>query len=551
MQRDLQRLASDSFDVLVVGGGIHGLATAWDAALRGLSVALVEKSDFGSETSANSLKTIHGGLRYLQHLDVRRMHESIRERSAWMRLMPHLVKPLPFLVPTYGYGMKSKGVMATAVRVNDWISRYRNEGLEEVGLEIPNCRVLNRSECLDLAPWLKAPSLTGGVQFFDGQLFSADRATMAFAHAASERDALLVNHVEVVRLLRDGSRCTGAVVTDQHSGEEITVSARVVVNAAGPWNSLVHRLLEPAQPRPTVRLSKGIQLVMRGFTPESAVAVTSTYEDPDAVVSRGGRHYFLAPWRGTTLCGTTDELFEGDPDDFDITKADADGFFEELKQALPDAGLVRDAVLYTFGGLRPLEEKNVHTGSQTARHSRVIDHRSTTGVEGLVELVGVKYTTARLVAERAVDVVSDMLGSGSVACETSHTPLWGGATGPIRAFLDRTAAGLSDRLGPDGARNLAQSYGTGSEKLRPLLLEDDATLGLPGREEVVQAQVRFAVREESAIHLDDVIRRIDLRAFGDPGDPAIDVCLDVLRDECDWDDTRCEAERKRLPVFVR
>ncbi len=160
MQRETQRLADEEFDVLVIGGGIYGLAVAWDSVLRGLRTALIDKGDFGAATSANSLKTIHGGLRYLQHLDFKRMRESIAERTFWLRVAPHLVEPHPFLVPTGGLGLESKAALATAAQINDWVGRHRNDGLERVGLRIPDSRVLGRRDCFDLVPWLEGTGLT-------------------------------------------------------------------------------------------------------------------------------------------------------------------------------------------------------------------------------------------------------------------------------------------------------------------------------------------------------------------------------------------------------
>ena len=550
MQRDLQRLADETFDVLVIGGGIHGLAMAWDAALRGLAVALVEKSDFAAATSANSLKTIHGGLRYLQHFDLPRMRDSIRERSAWMRIVPHLVDPLPFLVPTYGYGIESKWLMAIAVRVNDWISRHRNEMLVGVGHNIPDSRNLRCNECIDLAPWLQTKSLTGGVQFFDGQLYSSERAAMAFAHAASERGAVLANYVAAVRLVCEGVRCKGAIVRDRVSEQEFRVSARVVINAAGPWMDRVLDLAQTDQPCRPVLLSKGVQLVMRAFTSNSAVAIRSTHQDPDAVVNRGARHYFLTPWRGTTLCGTTDELFEGHPDEFEITEADRDNFLIELQQAIPGAGLGRDMILHAFGGLRPLDGRKVGSGSQTASCHRVVDHRRDLGIDGLISVVGVKYTTARLVAEQAINVATQLLGSRA-PCRTLTTPLWGGDTGQVSTFLAKMTDSLSTLVGRDVAEHLARSYGTKANELRPYLEQGgSAILTIPGREQVVQAQIRYAVREECAVFVEDVLRRTDLSAFGCPGSAALAVCLDVMRDECGWDDRRYETEVARLSMSV-
>src|SRR5512136_1521358 len=166
MHRNLKRLSQETYDLLIIGGGVNGLAAAWDASLRGLKVALVEKKDFGAETSSATLKIIHGGLRYLQHLDFVRMRESIRERSTLLRIAPHLVEPFPFLVPTYGHFMQGKEAMTAAVLVNELMSFDRNRRLPDPARKIPSGRMISKKECLDLAPGVSQAGLTGGMIFY-------------------------------------------------------------------------------------------------------------------------------------------------------------------------------------------------------------------------------------------------------------------------------------------------------------------------------------------------------------------------------------------------
>ncbi len=208
VKRDLGALAEREHDVVIVGGGIHGVAAAWDAASRGLRVALVEAEDFGSGTSWNSLKTIHGGLRYLQTLDLKRMRESIRERRTLLRIAPALVRPLPFVVPTYGHGPKGREALGLGLWLNDVVSSDRNRGLP-AERQIPHGRLLSRREVLDLFPGVPEDGLNGGASWTDAQVESSERLTIGFARAAADAGAVLCNHLAAVAFLRRGAAVTG------------------------------------------------------------------------------------------------------------------------------------------------------------------------------------------------------------------------------------------------------------------------------------------------------------------------------------------------------
>ncbi|MFZ1747563.1 MAG: FAD-dependent oxidoreductase, partial [Nitrospirales bacterium] len=234
MTRNLPRLANARYDVAVVGGGIYGACVAWDASLRGLSVVLLEQGDIGSGTSANSLKIIHGGFRYLQHGDFTRMRESIQEQMALMRIAPHLVHPLPVLIPTYGHGLRGKEVFACALAINDLIGFDRNR-LDDPQKHIPRGRILSRSRVLELLPNIPDAHLTGGGVFHDGMVYNSERLLLSFLHSAESMGAEVANYVKVVGYLKTNDQVRGLEAEDRLSGERFQVEANVVVNACGPW----------------------------------------------------------------------------------------------------------------------------------------------------------------------------------------------------------------------------------------------------------------------------------------------------------------------------
>ncbi|MFI4947109.1 MAG: FAD-dependent oxidoreductase, partial [Burkholderiales bacterium] len=234
MRRELEALEAREWDVLVVGAGIHGAAVAWDAAQRGLATALVEREDFGSGTSWNSLKTIHGGMRHLQRLEIGSLRESARERSTLLRIAAPLMAPLPFFVPCYGYGARGRTALAIGLALNDALTRDRNRGLPPER-SIPDGRTIGAAEALRLLPGLEPRCLTGGALWHDAQLRSSERLLLAFVHAAADSGAAVANHAEAVELLRAGERIAGAAVRDALTGRTLEARARMVVNAAGPW----------------------------------------------------------------------------------------------------------------------------------------------------------------------------------------------------------------------------------------------------------------------------------------------------------------------------
>src|SRR5207237_1982096 len=230
--RDFGALSETTFDVLVVGGGIHGLATALDAASRDLKVALVEAGDFAAATSFNHQRTAHGGLRSLQSLRLGHARESIRERRALARIAPRLLRPLPFIIGTYRSWIKSRLALRAAFRIDRWLGRHRNEGLEPE-LHLPRARLTSRAATLKLFPGVNPAGLTGGANWYDYQIVHTNRLAIAFAEGADARGARLVNYAEALSALRDSSNVTGMRLRDVTTGAELEVHARVTINAAG------------------------------------------------------------------------------------------------------------------------------------------------------------------------------------------------------------------------------------------------------------------------------------------------------------------------------
>jgi glycerol-3-phosphate dehydrogenase len=235
LKRTLPALTEREFDVLVIGGGAFGAAAAWDASLRGLNVALIDQADFGSGASAECFKMVHGGIRYLQHADIKRLRHSCNERSAMLRIAPHLVKPLPIVVPTFGLGRKGKAFLGAGMYLYDLLTVGRNAGITDQSRQIRMTHFLTRHELLQVFPELDQPSLSGGAIFADGQMYNAARLVLAFVKSAMRKGATVANYVRAKAFLWEGRAVRGVKAHDCVDGNEFDIRARLVLNAAGPW----------------------------------------------------------------------------------------------------------------------------------------------------------------------------------------------------------------------------------------------------------------------------------------------------------------------------
>jgi glycerol-3-phosphate dehydrogenase len=400
MRRAVPQLSRKVYDVAIIGGGIYGISVARDAAMRGLSVALVEQDDFGNATSANHHKIIHGGLRYLQHIDLKRMRESIRERATLIRIAPHLVHPMPFLIPTYRDFLQGKLIMSVALRLNDLISFDRNQNLESEQL-IPPGRIISKAECHRLCPSLDESELTGGALFFDAQVYNADRLNLSLLLSAAAAGADLANYAQVVGFLRHRNTVTGMRVRDLLSGDMVEVRARVIVNCTGPWTDCVLQLLRGSEQQQRIKFLKAVVLVTRPLVQKVALGIPSRfhYQDKDTLIDKGHRYFFITPWRNSSLIGTFQAPYGGDPGACEVTEQEIHDFIHEVNAAFPGAGLKRDEVHFVYHGLLPTVDIDGQPSDvQPIKHYKIYDHAVEEGIDRLISVLGIKYTTAICVA---------------------------------------------------------------------------------------------------------------------------------------------------------
>ncbi len=553
MPRSLAPLADREFDLLVIGGGVTGAATAWDAALRGLTVALLERGDFGGSTSAESLKVVHGGVRYLQHLDLVRVRESARERRALLRMAPHLVHPMAFVIPTYGHGMKGAEILVAGFSVLNLLTPDRNRGIPDPTRRIPAARIVSRGRVLEWFPHLPTDGLTGAGVFWDGQMQNPPRLVWAMARSAARAGAVIANHCEATTLIQQGGRVTGVQAEDRIGGERFEVRARVVVNAAGPYAEAL-LLRSGIRRAPTIPYSRDMALVLkRAVVSGRALGVQTRYHDPSAVLSRGTRHLFLVPWRGRTMIGVNSLIWKEEPDRLRVTEKEVADFLEEINQADPRLRLGMDDVALVMAGLLPVERGDAEGGDVSfGKRPLVVDNAKADGVRSLVTAVANRYTVARGVAQRAVDLAYRKLGREPRPCRTEATRVHGGDFGRFQDLLREVTAALPSGTDPAIVDRLTHDHGSAyGEVIR--VIDERPEWGKPVTgTDVLRAEVVHAARSEMVARLGDcVFGRLGIGTIGDPGGPALEEAASLIADQLGWDLSRRTAEiadvRARFP----
>jgi glycerol-3-phosphate dehydrogenase len=539
MVRDLRRLADTRFDLIIVGAGLYGAIAAWDATLRGLSVALIDQGDFGGGTSFNNLKTLHGGLRSLQSMNLTQMRLFIRERRALARVAPHLVQPLPFVVPTYRNHRRSALVMRTALLINELISRDRHEGLDDPSLHLAPGKVVDRDECLRLNPVIAPEGVTGGAVWHDYQMHSSDRMTFSFVLSAAARGADTANYVKAVGLVRSPSRVAAVTVEDQLTSNRFDIRGQTILNATGPWATSWLQDFAPGAQSPAPLLSRAMNLVVSRQPSSHACGGLAN-----------GRFLFLVPWRNVSMLGTSHDVHEGRPERLHVSTSDVKSFLDDATAAFPRAQLTHADLRLVHRGLLPMvagEGVNV----KLLRESTVVNHHRQ-GLAGLISMFGVRYTTARATAAQAIDAVFEDRGSPSPpVSRTAETPVEGGDINDKEAFLRQASEGGDTSVSADFRRRLALTYGTRYSQLLALMQEHDGwAQPLSATCAVTAAEIIYAIRHESAVRLSDaLIRRTDAGSAGHPGDDAIRRASELMGHELRWSSERIAEEIDALTAF--
>ncbi len=529
-------LPDRAFDLIVIGAGINGAGIARDAAARGLRVLLVDKGDIGGGTTSWSTRLIHGGLRYLEHGEIGLVRESLRERERLLRIVPHLVRPLPLLIPIYTGDQRGPWLIRAGMLAYDLLSYDKSLARHEM---------LSRAESLARLPGLNPDGLRGAALYYDAQVEFPERLAVENALAASAAGATLLTYARVERIVVEAGRARGVELVDllQAGAGPVVVRAPVIINVAGPWVDEVLAGVPGREPAPLLGGTKGSHLVVGGFAgaPDQALY---------AAAREDGRPFFIIPWNDQYLIGTTDVWFHGDLDCLVASEAEIDYLLAETNRVIPGAGLSRAAIHYTYAGVRPLPFVPAGRAGAITRRHLLHDH-GRDGVTGLFSVVGGKLTTYRELAVHAVDRAQRALGLPLTPSTTERTPLPGtpGADGDFALFRRRFVAesGLPER----SAGHLADTYGVRANDVLALATTDDLRRSFDDASGAIGAEVLFAFAHEAAQTLTDVLMRRTMVGLGpELGIGADQVAADIAARHLGWERGRCIQEVDAYRAYV-
>lgn len=531
-------------DILVIGGGVNGLAVAREASSRGWLAGVVEAEDFGAGTSGASSRLIHGGIRYLENMEFHLVRESLRERERLLETAPHLVKPFPLLIPFYRHNQRSGFIMRLGMFLYDALSFDKSTPLH---------RSLSKALVERTHPGLETDGLYGAVMYYDAQVANAERLCVEQALDVANFGGKVHNHLKVTKL--DSSEGGIEVhVTDALTGRHFVQPARVVVNAAGPWVDKVLSRASQEGPR-LIGGTRGSHLTVGPFRGAPTTGVH--YE-----AASDGRAILVLPLPdGNYLIGSTDIFFEGDPADAVMTDEEITYLLNEVNTLIPQAGLKAGSVLHTVSGVRPLPHSpDAKSAAEVSRNHHVSAHPT---IRNLFSISGGKLTTHRALGELAMDVVerhtkktpSSRVGwrriARSVPAGTRHLKLPGARCADWAEFQERflehttMSAATADRL--------LGLYGVRAAKIEYMVRADPSlSLPLPGHENAVGAEVLLAIREEFARTLIDVVaRRMLLSWSDDAGLNAIEAVAEIAARELQWDEQRVHQELEAYRQWIR
>ena len=516
----------DNFDLIVIGAGINGAGVARDAAMRGLKVCVLDKADIASGTSAASTRLIHGGLRYLEHAEFGLVRESLRERETLLKIAPHLVKPLPILIPIYNHARRGRMQLRAGMLLYDLLSYDKS---------VRRHRMLSRDETVKFAEGLNSDELTGSAIYYDAQVEFAERLVLENILDARANGCEVFTYAAVKHLRSEKRTIAGVEFVSK--GKTRNLQGRFVVNAAGPW---VDELLQTTGN--TTRLiggTKGSHIVVGPF--RGAFASTAVYVEAKS----DGRPIFIIPWNGNYLIGTTDIHFSGDPGEVRCTDSEADYLLAETNRVLPEANLTRADVLFTYSGVRPLPFTNEKDEQRITRRHFIRQHPD---LENFCSLVGGKLTTYRQLAEECVDLVFDKLSLPRPKCSTADVELPGARDYDLLATWFRADTRFSRRV----HERLLRIYGRRTERLLKVCERNVALLQpLNDCSDVLAGEIVFAFEEEMATSLTDVFARRTMGAFNaDLAIGEIEKAAAVAKRFFGWGDERVNRDVEEYRRYV-
>ncbi len=542
MKRDISHLKNEIFDVLIIGAGIHGATIAWVLSHLGYKIALIDSSDFGSVTSANSLKIIHGGLRYLQHADLKRIRESIISRKIFQRLAPYCVKNIPCLIPTKGFGFRSKLALYSAMKLYDLITFDKNWLLDE-DQKISKGFMISKKKFRSIVPDFNGEDVTGGAVWYETLAENSERLGLEFIHSAYQHGCVVGNYVNALKINHAQKIVQGIIAEDIITGEEFEIKSKIIINSTGPFiNNLLKDINNPKK-RKEVPLCKAINvLVNKKLFGDYAVGLEGTHDfkDKDSLIKHGKRFFFFVPWKNRTMIGTTYVNYDGDPSNLKVESKDLREILEEINLIYPSANLKIENVTFHHAGVLPKDDnqKEVSGEVQPAKKSYILDELNHSGIKGLYSILSVKYTTAPYIALELGKFLRRM-----------HPE--------IKVKVERLSFPKEENL--NSSRNaLYRKYGKHSETIEYFERQDVALKEkISTDSEITEAEIKYFVENECALRLEDVVfRRTDICSYEFCGIDLLEKVAQKMSNYLHWNENQTKTEienviNKYSPLQIR
>jgi len=520
------------YDIIVIGGGITGAAVAYDAASRGLAVALVEKDDFGSKTSSATSKLIHGGLRYLANFELSLVRESLKERRILENIAPNFVYPIANMIVFNSPAMKKQRYLLKIGMVLYDILSFDKKFTWDKSKKLPSHKSFSRKETVKNEPALDSKELGGSLVYYDCASIAPERLTLAFIKSAAIKGADIANYMEMTGFIVNNNKIEGVNLTDKIKNRTSTIKGRLTINCAGPWADRVLSLTGTEEHKEILRRSEGIHIITKKIL--NKYLVTSS--------TPSGRHIFIIPWRGYSLIGTTDREYIGSPDDWKIKKESVLELIEDVNASFGEKIKISyEDVLYCYGGLRPLVEDQTEDVYESSRKYEIFDN-ITDGFDGLITVEGGKYTTSRNLAENVMKIACKKLGVPDGKAGTDKDYLYGSEIEDIEAFVNFCKTKYSNL--PAGTVDyLSRVYGTEIHDMLAVMHKDKTLVEPLTKEGEIGAEIVYAVEHEMAFKLNDILfRRTGLGTLGHPGKATLNRIADIAGDLSGWSLSRKKEE---------
>ncbi len=534
MERFIEAYSGDVFDLIIVGGGITGAAVAYDAASRGLSVALVEKQDFGWATSSATSKLIHGGLRYLANLEFDIVRESLRERRTLANIAPNLAYPMPGMLTCYNEDTTNNfWVLKVAMVLYDLLS-FDKGWTWDKSKKIPSHKTISAKKAIELEPIVEKERLKGAHIYYDCLSLYPERLTLAFIKSAMRQGAKVSNYAKAEGFIFSGrDEISGVKVKNLLSGEYVELKGKLTINCGGPWADEILGLISHKAKEKSIIRSEGIHIITRKLTNDHMVAYSRSNDTG----------FFMLPWRGHTLIGLTDKQYTGDPDNYKVTKESILELLHNVNAYFnADKKLKVDDILYAYGGLRPLIGEAGQNTKKMSRKYEIYDNADE-GVKGMITVEGGKYTTSRNLAEQVIKLIGKKIERDLGKCLTHKQYLASCDIRNLPAFLDEIKQKNPD-LNEKTIDWLGRLYGTDYHRVIEAAENDTALLEPINSDGEILAQVLYAIKMEMAKTLKDIVfRRTGIGTLGNPGETLLNKVADIAADNLGW-----APERRRKEI---